>query len=377
MARDYGKLLYRIWNNTGWTRLTHHAQYLYMALLSHPTITFAGVCEYRPRKLAQNSADWTAPDIETAAHELEAAGFLIIDRNSEEAFIRSFHRNDGCLKQPNLGTRAARDISNVSNTLKPYIAYELCRLRDETDTNLPGLNMPEMVQILRDIDPTPPPRFAPDDPSEKGSDDPSIDPSDDPSRKGQRNPSDDPSPITKNQEPRTSLTTFERKAPAHSAGADCAEAEDEQPTKRPRKTYPEAFERFWSAYPKRVAKKRAHEKWGAAVRDGADPETIVAGAVGYARLCAVEDRPDSKIKYPEGWLSSGRFEDDYDSLLDRATHSAAKSLSGRPDADLVPPSAYVDLLRGDYRPDGDRGDGPGIVDAEIVDMPQRQIGFTA
>jgi hypothetical protein len=47
----------------------------------------------------------------------------------------------------------------------------------------------------------------------------------------------------------------------------------------------EAFERFWKAYPKRKGsnpRKTAEEQFFRAVRDGADPEAIIAGARRYA-----------------------------------------------------------------------------------------------
>lgn len=110
MAREFAPIQTRIWTNPDFTNLSTHAQLLYLTCLSHPTITHAGVIDYRPNRLAALSPTWTPENIEHAATELEEHHFLIIDRDTEEALIRSFHRNDGLMRQQNMATSAARAI---------------------------------------------------------------------------------------------------------------------------------------------------------------------------------------------------------------------------------------------------------------------------
>lgn len=62
--------------------------------------------------------------------------------------------------------------------------------------------------------------------------------------------------------------------------------------------YSPEFERFWSAYPKREGgnpKKGAWKKWQARVRNGAEPEELIAGAERYARY--VEAKGDGGTEY--------------------------------------------------------------------------------
>jgi hypothetical protein len=65
------------------------------------------------------------------------------------------------------------------------------------------------------------------------------------------------------------------------------------------------FDRFWSAYPRKVGKKAALKAWEKAIRD-ADPETIIAAAQRYAA------NPNLEPKYtahPTTWLNQGRWDD--------------------------------------------------------------------
>jgi hypothetical protein len=67
------------------------------------------------------------------------------------------------------------------------------------------------------------------------------------------------------------------------------------------------FDAFWSAYPRKVGKVKARERWDAALAAGADPAAIVAAAVAY------RDDPHRDPDYtahPTTWLNQGRWLDD-------------------------------------------------------------------
>lgn len=66
------------------------------------------------------------------------------------------------------------------------------------------------------------------------------------------------------------------------------------------------FDRFWSAYPRRVGKKAAYVAWTKAVTE-ADPETIIAGALRYAND---PNRDDTFTAHPQTWLRAGRWDDE-------------------------------------------------------------------
>jgi hypothetical protein len=69
----------------------------------------------------------------------------------------------------------------------------------------------------------------------------------------------------------------------------------------------EAFERFWAAYPRKVAKEAARRAFTAAIEGGADVEAVVAGAQRYA--IERQNEPERYTKYPAGWIREKRWED--------------------------------------------------------------------
>jgi hypothetical protein len=69
-----------------------------------------------------------------------------------------------------------------------------------------------------------------------------------------------------------------------------------------------AFERFWAAYPRRVAKEAAKRAFAAAIKRGADVEALIAGAQRYAvERTGQESR---YTKHPATWLNGGCWEDE-------------------------------------------------------------------
>ncbi|MCT1685479.1 hypothetical protein [Pseudoglutamicibacter cumminsii] len=78
----------------------------------------------------------------------------------------------------------------------------------------------------------------------------------------------------------------------------------QKPKPKPR-TYPDDFETFWDAYPRRTAKADAYKAWKAATKR-ATPETITTAAARYA---ADPNLPDPQyIPYPATWLRSDSWD---------------------------------------------------------------------
>jgi hypothetical protein len=67
------------------------------------------------------------------------------------------------------------------------------------------------------------------------------------------------------------------------------------------------FEEFWKVYPKKDGKKKARENFARAVKRGADPDEIIAGARRYADAC-VGTEPHF-VKWAQGWLTDERWTD--------------------------------------------------------------------
>ena len=69
------------------------------------------------------------------------------------------------------------------------------------------------------------------------------------------------------------------------------------------------FERFWLTYPRKVGKTAALKAWKAALKDGADPEEIIAGVQPAIDQWRRENRDAKFIPHPTTWLNQGRWAD--------------------------------------------------------------------
>jgi hypothetical protein len=68
------------------------------------------------------------------------------------------------------------------------------------------------------------------------------------------------------------------------------------------------FEAFWRAYPRKVAKDAARRAFAAAIKRGADPAILIAGAQRYA--IERQGEPPRFTKHPATWLNGGCWEDE-------------------------------------------------------------------
>ena len=70
----------------------------------------------------------------------------------------------------------------------------------------------------------------------------------------------------------------------------------------------EAFKEFWNHYPRKAGKKTAVKAFGKAVKEGAVPRDIIAGAMRYG---AERDGEEGRYtKHPSTWLNAGCWEDE-------------------------------------------------------------------
>ena len=132
MARDRANINTAIWTDDDWRELTRDEHWLYTLLLTHGTLSYAGVADWRPGRLAQNSSDTTADDVERIGALLQSKRFILIDPETEEVLVRSFLRHDGLLKQPKLAVSMVNAYGSVSSRMiRKVIIHELQRLHDE------------------------------------------------------------------------------------------------------------------------------------------------------------------------------------------------------------------------------------------------------
>lgn len=138
MARDHARIHVAIWSDQDFRNLTTKAQNMWFTLLSQDRLTYCGVLDYMPVRLANLARDSTTRTVSSAVSVLETAGFVSRDEDTGELLLRSFVRHDGLLSQPNVTKAMAKDYDAVlSPALKAVIETELTRAYAE-DPGLKG-----------------------------------------------------------------------------------------------------------------------------------------------------------------------------------------------------------------------------------------------
>lgn len=131
MARDRANINTGIWNDADYRHLSPAAQWLYFLLMTHPTLTYVGVADWRPKRITPFAAGLTAGFIEDAAAELSAGRYIVIDEDTEEVLVRSFVKHDGILKQPRLAVSMANAYAQTaSNSIRGVVVHELRKQRE-------------------------------------------------------------------------------------------------------------------------------------------------------------------------------------------------------------------------------------------------------
>lgn len=149
MPRDYAQIRQDMWSDDAWRGLTAPAQWLYMLLLSDPRLTYVGVTDWHPGKIAQRAKECTPRDVLIAASELADAWFVVIDEETEEVMIRSHLKHDPLMRNPRLAVTMAKDFGAVgSNKIRAAIVHELTKLR-RAEPDLPAWEKPQVKTVLR------------------------------------------------------------------------------------------------------------------------------------------------------------------------------------------------------------------------------------
>lgn len=132
MAREYAQIRADIWADDHWRTLAPGAQWLYTLLLTSPSLTYAGVADWRPTRIAKLARTLTSDGVQKYAAELAKERFVLADDETEEIVVRSFIRHDGVLMNPNLWKSLGIAFADIYSTpIKALVAHEVRRLRDE------------------------------------------------------------------------------------------------------------------------------------------------------------------------------------------------------------------------------------------------------
>ncbi|MFC4107800.1 hypothetical protein ACFOX0_17945 [Micromonospora zhanjiangensis] len=344
MARSEARLSVSIWSDPDFLALGPAPQRMFMFLLSQPDLAHDGVIALRERRWSKSAAGLTRADVEQALADLAAARFVVVDEDTEELLVRSFIRRDKVYRQPNV-LRAAQDHLEVvtSPAIRAAIAVELRRIAESGDLRgEPVRIVTEMLDALGNPSGNPSPNpsgkaagHPPDDDGDPGPNPPDDGPHDhdgpddtseapdtadtpeqevaagrNPSRNPSANPSGNPSAGTPGE--RGVVTAVSSGSPFPVPLSPDPDPHSPPPAARPRasaRDTPTAdadFDAFWSAYPRRAAKRTARKAWDKAITR-ATPAEITAGAARY------RDRPGRELRFtahPATWLNGDRWTDD-------------------------------------------------------------------
>lgn len=148
MAREHANIRLDMWGDDDWRALSMPAQWLYELLLTHPKTNRAGVCDWRPRRLAAMASGLDADAVRLMAEELVQGFFIVIDDDTEEVVVRSYVKHDGVLKQPNMAITMANDWTGVaSDRIRAVVAFEVQKLRVE-QPDLPGWKSERQLETI-------------------------------------------------------------------------------------------------------------------------------------------------------------------------------------------------------------------------------------
>jgi len=129
MAHDFAPLLRSIWSDEDWRALSMDAQHIYLLLLSHPDRNSAGVLSLTLRKWTRLARDLSPDRLDAALEELDDAGFIVVDAETEEVLVRAFIRRATVYKHIRMMANALREASEVeSDRLRSALGQELVRL---------------------------------------------------------------------------------------------------------------------------------------------------------------------------------------------------------------------------------------------------------
>ncbi|HVW79828.1 MAG TPA: hypothetical protein VHB69_02655 [Mycobacteriales bacterium] len=266
MPRNYTTNTTSLWLPGKFTELTPQQQALYLMLKGQREITAAGTLPLTVQRWTKTAKGWTRQLIDAELSALEAAGHLVIDRDTEEVLLVKFVKFDGGYRnEKRRPVIAEAALAIMSPTLRTALADELAELDALSD----------VVSRLRGD-------ALSGDAGDKASDRESgFD------RVVVNQGESVPQPTTHNQQP---------VAPA-----------GKPPKREIPKSLEAAFDEFWSIYPLRKGKLDAERKFAQAAKR-ADPGVILAGA---RRFAAANRQTEPRfIAHPATWLHQGRWDDD-------------------------------------------------------------------
>lgn len=138
MARDHARVQVAIWRDADFRALSAWAQYVYLLLVSQPALSYCGVMDWWPNRLAALSYGTPEQEVFDAVKELMDARFVHLDVTTSEVLVRSYVRHDGILARKNMGKAMGRALEKVTSMeVREVIMNELARAYRD-DASLAG-----------------------------------------------------------------------------------------------------------------------------------------------------------------------------------------------------------------------------------------------
>lgn len=126
MARNHARILSSVWDDDDFLALSEAAQRAYFVVISQPELTACGVLTFNPKRLGRLANDSTAARVNKAVRFLVAAGYLILDDDTDEMWVRTFMKHDRINESPNMLKAAARSWRSIhSRSIRQHVYDQL------------------------------------------------------------------------------------------------------------------------------------------------------------------------------------------------------------------------------------------------------------
>lgn len=146
MARDHARMYLSVWEDPEWRDLDESAQNTYWKILGQKRLSYCGVLDYFPGRLATQTKGQSEARVRAAVRRLERSRFVILDDATHELLVRTYVRHDGVLDRNNMGKATARAVNNiVSAKIRDAVLTELGRVKAEKPTLMGWVGFKELA----------------------------------------------------------------------------------------------------------------------------------------------------------------------------------------------------------------------------------------
>lgn len=314
MAREFGAFYYSAWNDMDFRTLPDPAQALYFKLVVHPSLSWAGVGDWRPGRIATMSQGLDADGVRHVAACLIARRYIVVDDDTEEFLIRTYLKHDRIMRHAKLSVSMAKAFGDIgSNDIRMVLSDELHKLR-EAEPELCGWTKPAVLGCLETPRLSAFDREVPGDPFSNGfryefrsgfSNVVSL-----------RQTKTDPGVKESVKECPTPAPTPAPLAPTPSASADI---EDE-------------FADWYDAYPRKEARGRALRAYKTA-RKKVSADVLLSTMVDQIPTLTAKGR--EFVPHPASWLNGERWADEHQGALTDSAPNVGSQFVGEPPEDLL------------------------------------------